>query len=291
MPKRTKLDKEISRALKNTRNKVYRLKQAGASDDILRRYDPRTNGSDTQQYYAMFRQGNLTGSQKRAFLRRLKEFNATRVDARKLVGEENYLPPTLVRRFNVLQREVNRAANLHRQNVIKSAGGEKKALYYNESYPQGRKLSEADDFDARNIWRELNDLHRKTGFANKNILKRAIKSLEVRLADLEGFDERMANWKQVAENKLRANNEDDKADAIRDMSLEQFRQMSVLTDFNAQMELFQYSTNEPASTDEYKQALIENERARRRGQLEAPDDLVDYARGAIDRYIAIYSRK
>lgn len=291
MAKRTKLDKEISRALKNTRNKVYRLKQAGASDDILRRYDPRTNGSDTQQYYAMFREGNLTGSQKRAFLRRLKEFNATRVDARKLVGEERYLPPTMVRRFNALQREVNRAANLQRQNIIKSAGGEKKALYYNESYPQGRKLSEADDFDARNIWRELYVIHRKTGFANKKILKRAIKSLEVRLADLEGFDERMQNWKQVAENKLRVNNEIAKADAIRDMSLEQFRQMSVLTDFNAQMELFQYPTNEPASTDDYKQALIENERARRRGQLEASEEMVDYASGAIGRYIEIYLRK
>ena len=108
---------------------------------------------------------------------------------------------------------------------------------------------------------------------------------------MEGFDERLLNWKQVAENKLRANNEIAKADAIRDMSLEQFRQMSVLTDFNAQMELFQYPKDEPASTDEYKQALIENERARRRGQLEAPDDMVDYARGAIGRYIAIYSRK
>ena len=291
MAKRTKLDKEISRALKNTRNKVYRLKQAGASDDILRRYDPRTNGSDTQQYYVMYRQGNINGSQKRAFLRRLKEFNATRVDARKLVGEENYLPPTMVRRFNALQREVNRAANLQRQNIIKSAGGEKKAVYYNESYPQGRKLSEADAFDARNIWRELYDIHRQTGFANKKILKRAIKSLETRLSDLEGFDERMSNWKQVAENKLRANNEIAKADAIRDMSLEQFRQMCVLTDFNAQMEVYQYPKTEPASTDEYKQALIENERARRRGQLEVPDDMVDYAREAIGRYIGIYSRK
>lgn len=291
MAKRTKLDKEISRALKNTRNKVYRLKQAGASDDILRRYDPRTNGSDTQQYYAMYRQGNINGSQKRAFLQRLKEFNATRVDARKLVGEENYLPPTMVRRFNAIQREVNRAANLQRQNIIKSAGGEKKAVYYNESYPQGRKLSEADAFDARNIWRELYGIHRQTGFANKKILKRAIKSLETRLSDLEGFDERMSSWKQAAENKLRANNEIAKADAIRDMSLEQFRQMSVLTDFNAQMELYQYPKTEPASTDEYKQALIENERARRRGQLEVPDDMVDYARGAIGRYIGIYSRK
>lgn len=291
MARRTKLDKEISRALKNTRNKVYRLKQAGASDDILRRYDPRTNGSDTQQYYAMFREGNLTGSQKRAFLRRLKEFNATRVDARKLVGEENYLPPTMVRRFNALQREVNRAASLQRQNIIKSAGGEKKAMYYNESHPHGRKLSEADAFDQRHIWRELNDIHRQTGFANKKILKRAIKSLETRLSDLEGFDERLANWKQVAENKLRANNEIAKADAIRDMTLEQFRQMSVLTDFNAQMEAFQYPTSEPASTDEYKQALIENERARRRGQLEVPEDVVKYARSAIDRYIGIYSRK
>mgnify|MGYP001221493631 CR=1 FL=1 len=108
---------------------------------------------------------------------------------------------------------------------------------------------------------------------------------------MEGFDERLANWKQVAENKLRANNEIAKADAIRDMTLEQFRQMSVLTDFNAQMELFQYPTSEPASTDEYKQALIENERARRRGQLEAPDDVVKYARSAIDRYIGIYFRK
>ena len=291
MPKRTALDKEISRALKNTRNKVYRLKQAGASDDVLRRYDPRTNGSDTQQYYAMFRQGNLTGSQKRAFLRRLKEFNATRVNARKLVGDENYLPPTMVRRFNALQREVNRAANLHRQNIVKSAGGEKKAVYYNESYPQGRKLSEADAFDQRHIWRELNEIHRQTRFPNKKILKRAITSLETRLSDLEGFDERMANWKEVAENKLRANNEIAKADAIRDMSLEQFRQMSVLTDFNAQMEVYHYPTTEPASTDEYQQALIENERARRRGQLEAPDDVVKYARGAIDRYISIYSRK
>lgn len=291
MAKRTTLDKEISRALKNTRNKVYRLKQAGASDDVLRRYDPRTNGSDTQQYYAMFRQGNLTGSQKRAFLRRLKEFNSTRVDARKLVGEENYLPPTMVRRFNALQREVNRAANMHRQNVIKSAGGEKKAVYYNESYPQGRKLSEADAFDHRQIWRELNEIHRQTRFPNKKILKRAITSLETRLSDLEGFDERLANWKQVAENKLRANNENAMADAIRDMSLEQFRQMSVLTDFNVQMEAYQYPKNEPASTDEYKQALIENERARRRGQLEVPDDMVDYARGAIGRYIGIYSRK
>lgn len=291
MPKRTKLDQEISRALKNTRNKVYRLKQAGASDDILRRYDPRTNGSDTQQYYAMFRQGNLTGSQKRAFLRRLKEFNATRVDARKLVGEDNYLPPTMVRRFNALQREVNRVASLQRQNVIKSAGGEKKAVYYNESYPQGRKLSEADDFDARNIWRELYEIHRQTRFPNKKILKRAITSLETRLSDLEGFDERLADWKQAAENKLRANNEIAKADDIRDMSLEQFRQMSVLTDFNAQMEVFQYPVKEPASTDEYKQALIENERARRRGQLEVPEDVVKYARSAIDRYISIYSRK
>jgi hypothetical protein len=291
MHKRTALDKEISRALKNTRNKVYRMRQAGASDDVLRRYDPRTNGSDTQQYYALFRQGNLTGSQKRAFLRRLKEFNATRVNARALVGEENYLPPSMVRRFNALQREVNRAANLHRQNIVKSAGGEKKAVYYNESYPQGRKLSEADEFDARHIWRELHDIHRQTRFPNKKILKRAITSLEVRLADLEGFDERLANWKQVAENKLRANNEIAKADAIRDMSVEQFRQMSVLTDFNAQMEVLQYPVNEPASTDEYKQALIENERARRRGQLEAPEDVVKYARGAIDRYISIYSRK
>ena len=233
----------------------------------------------------------MTGSQKRAFLRRLKEFNATRVNARALVGEENYLPPTMVRRFNALQREVNRAASLHRQNVIKSAGGEKKALYYNESYPQGRKLSEADDFDARHIWRELHDIHRQTRFPNKKVLKRAITSLETRLSDLEGFDERLANWKQVAENKLRANNENGMADAIRDMSLEQFRQMSVLTDFNVQMEAYQYPKDEPASTDEYKQALIENERARRRGQLEVPDDMVDYARGAIDRYIGIYSRK
>lgn len=258
--KRTALDRQLSSALKNTRNKVYRLRKKGASDATVQAFDPRTNGGRTQQYYEQWRRGKLTGSQKRAFLRQLQAFNAERVDYRTISKQGDFLPVEKVAEFYDVLRQSNREAARLRRNATRRNGG-KEARFYSESYPEGKPIRELDEFDAKKAWRNIWPVERKKPFPNERALERAITAARERLESLQNYDERMQHWHEVAVNKLRANGQDERADAVQALTPIEFANLAQLTDFNALMEAYQY----PEDTDTGMMILRDDAKENRAG--------------------------
>lgn len=111
--KRTELDKQISRAQKNARNKLYRIRQNGAIND--EEFDPRVSQAELK---------HMNGSQKKAYLNKLELFNNR---ANKVIvqpGNGIAIPETKLKEYRQAELELNAARILRRAGIeeaVKSA--------------------------------------------------------------------------------------------------------------------------------------------------------------------------
>lgn len=103
--KRTALDKEISRAQKNTRAKLYRLRKRGAAN--------------TDELSPIESTKDMNGSQKAAYLRRLKRFNER---SNSFVVQENNvaIPKQKLEEFRKAEAKANAARMEFRNKIIKA---------------------------------------------------------------------------------------------------------------------------------------------------------------------------
>ena len=106
---RTALDKQISRAQKNARNKLYRIRQAGAIN--TEEFDPRVSQQELK---------GMNGSQKKAYLRKLELFNARHNKI--IVQPQNgvAIPETKLKAYRQAELEVNAARILRRAQIEES---------------------------------------------------------------------------------------------------------------------------------------------------------------------------
>lgn len=110
---RTELDKQISRAQKNARNKLYRIRQNGAINS--EEFDPRVSQVELKQ---------MNGSQKKAYLKKLELFNSR---ANKVIvqpGNGIAIPETKLKEYRQAELELNAARILRRAGIeeaVKSA--------------------------------------------------------------------------------------------------------------------------------------------------------------------------
>lgn len=103
--KRTALDIEISKAQKNARNKLYRLRRRGATN--------------TAEISPIESTAGMNGAQKAAYLRRLKRFNAR---SNSYVVQENNVAITrkTLEEYRKAESEANKVRMEFRANIIKS---------------------------------------------------------------------------------------------------------------------------------------------------------------------------
>lgn len=106
---RTELDKQISRAQKNARNKLYRIRQAGAIN--TEEFDPRVSQQELK---------GMNGSQKKAYLRKLELFNKRQNKI--IVQPQNgvAIPETKLKAYRQAELEVNAARLLRRAQIEES---------------------------------------------------------------------------------------------------------------------------------------------------------------------------
>jgi len=106
---RTALDKQISRAQKNARNKLYRIRQAGAIN--TEEFDPRVSQQELK---------GMNGSQKKAYLRKLELFNKRQNKI--IVQPQNgvAIPETKLKAYRQAELEVNAARILRRAAIEES---------------------------------------------------------------------------------------------------------------------------------------------------------------------------
>ena len=103
--KRTALDKEISKAQKNARNKLYRLRRRGAAN--------------TAELSPIESTAGMNGAQKAAYLRRLKRFNERSNSY--IVQENNVaIPRKTLEEYRKAESEANKVRMEFRANIIKS---------------------------------------------------------------------------------------------------------------------------------------------------------------------------
>lgn len=107
--KRTELDKKISRAQKNARNKLYRLRVKGAINTD--EFDPRASAAELKA---------MNGSQKRAYLRKLELFNSRGNKVIVQPGNGIAIPETKLKAYRQAEIEVNAARILRRAAVEES---------------------------------------------------------------------------------------------------------------------------------------------------------------------------
>lgn len=103
--KRTALDIEISKAQKNARNKLYRLRRRGATN--------------TAELSPIESTAGMNGAQKAAYLRRLKRFNER---SNSYVVQENNvaIPRKTLEEYRAAESEANKLRMEFRANIIKS---------------------------------------------------------------------------------------------------------------------------------------------------------------------------
>lgn len=261
--KQTKTDRELSAALKSARQKVYRLKKAGASAEELARIDPRRS-----LYGDMKRDGRLTnGAQKRAYIKQLREF-ASRDNRYIVTLDGSVIESADVARYTSAERKANDAKRAVQKRMRKLGGPTPKI--YNSSFPEGVPVKDLSSAQIRvNYYRDYATSRHRAPFSSREAFERAIKAQNAAYDEAVYYDQRLQNFRMSLINRLHENFQDELAEAIRSMSDAQFEFATVYTDIN-----------EMSLTLHYKSKMLDEGRA-------INEDVFDNSRRGIESAIRI----
>lgn len=273
--KRTALDIEISKAQKNARNKLYRLRRRGATN--------------TAELSPIESTAGMNGSQKAAYLRRLKRFNER---SNSYVVQENNvaIPKRTLEEYRKAESEANRVRMEFRAKIIKSretgakrfisqlqkaADAERKrvmeAQRTGKPYRPDKKnldilrkvgavprayadrditldvmqfaLAQSDRvmrIERQGKFADIMPFIMKEDFASVQAAEREIRAAKEAKQDIRDARKHYASWKEGIAAKMTANGYGDLTDEIRGLSNSQMDWLHYFTEFDELTSQFKY---------------------------------------------------
>lgn len=235
--KRTKLDREISRVQKNTRNKIYRFRVKGVSEEDIARIDPRRSTK------------GMTTAEKRAYLKELQTFNGRDTGytaGQDGLGNVGVVPTPLVRQYYAEERRAN-AYKQRLQSAAKRRYGKKPVVL------DGRAMTPAEYAEGHSmgvINQELAyargylaPVKRKYGFSSEAQARRAIESQRSAIERASMVDSNLLNYKNAIINKMESENAPvEVVVRVRNLTLNQLQYLYYNTDFSSDVETFHYQS-------------------------------------------------
>lgn len=232
--RRTKLDQEISRVQKNTRNKLYRIRVKGATN--VDEFDPRLPVSEILK---------MTGSQKTAYLRRLRQFNQRSNSFYVQPQNGVALPMGDYARYKAAEQRAN-DARLALRKAIEDVASEYDLM----------DISDDPDFAAwtttrfdtpydiyipqTNKFHDLVPVHMKAGFPSVSSLKRETERAEKSLTIIERHRKQYRSWKKGIRNKMNENGFGALGKRISNLTNAQIDWLHYYTDFDQLVSNFRY---------------------------------------------------
>lgn len=235
--KRSNLDVEISRVQKNTRNKIYRFRKKGLSEEDIAEIDPRRSTK------------GMTTAEKRAYLRQLQTFNGRETGytvGADYTGNVGAVPTSLVREYQREQRRTNELKRKTRDAAMRRYGnlpvmrkGEQMSMdEYNERFGQWVANSELG-YDRG----YMAPVVRQYGFSSVGQVKRAIESQRRAYERVREVDRNLANYKQSIINKMGEEGAPvDVITRVRNLTLNQLQYIYYNTDFASLVSSFHYQS-------------------------------------------------
>ena len=273
--KRTALDIEISKAQKNARNKLYRLRRRGATN--------------TAELSPIESTAGMNGSQKAAYLRRLKRFNER---SNSYVVQENNvaIPRRTLEEYRAAESEANRVRMEFRAKIIqarekgakrfiselsKAADAERKrvmeAQRTGKPYHPDKKnleimrkvgavpkayadrditldvmqfaLAQSDRvmrIERQGKFADIMPFIMKEDFASVQAAEREIQAAKEAKQDIRDARKHYASWKEGIAAKMAANGYGDLTDEIRGLSNSQMDWLHYFTEFDELASEFKY---------------------------------------------------
>lgn len=232
--KRTDLDKTISRLQKNARNKIYRLRKAGASAEELEAIDPRRSTR------------GMNGSQKAAYARRLERFNARSngyVMSEDYFGNKALIPRPLIDAYRAAERETNKVIRKVKERAIRMYGSRD---FFSSGDTQGKPKEEWDRIYGPMRQSSYNagyleEVHREYGFGSVEAVKRAIAGVKGKIDKLRKVDNNLTNYKRYIVNKMESEGAAPEAvRAVKSLTKSQLQYLYFNSDFSDVVSVYQY---------------------------------------------------
>lgn len=232
--KRTDLDKTISRLQKNARNKIYRLRRAGASDEDIAAIDPRRPTKD------------MNGSQKAAYARALARFNArdnAYTVSEDYFGNRGLIPAGLIKRYREVEASVNKTIRQVQDRAIKLYGGKP---YISSTDVEGKTKEEWERVygpmrqSAYNAG-YLEEVHRQYGFGSVRAVQNAIESVKKKITKIRQIDNNLSNYKKYIVNRMTSDGADPRTiKAVKSLTKSQLQYLYFNSDFSTIVQTYQY---------------------------------------------------
>lgn len=232
--KRTDLDKTISRLQKNARNKIYRLRRAGASDEDIASIDPRRSTK------------GMNGSQKAAYARALARFNArdnAYTVSEDYFGNRGLIPKGLIKRYREVEASVNKTIRQVQDRAIKLYGGKP---YISSTDVEGKTKEEWERVygpmrqSAYNAG-YLEEVHRQYGFGSVRAVQNAIESVKKKITKIRQIDNNLSNYKKYIVNRMTSDGADPRTiRAVKSLTKSQLQYLYFNSDFSTIVQTYQY---------------------------------------------------
>lgn len=232
--KRTDLDKTISRLQKNARNKIYRLRRAGASDEDIAAIDPRRSTK------------GMNGSSKAAYARALARFNArdnAYTVSEDYFGNRGLIPKGLIKRYREVEASVNKTIRQVQDRAIKLYGSKP---YISSTDVDGKTKEEWERVygpmrqSAYNAG-YLEEVHRQYGFGSVRAVQNAIESVKKKITKIRQIDNNLSNYKKYIVNRMTSDGADPRAiRAVKSLTKSQLQYLYFNSDFSTIVQTYQY---------------------------------------------------
>lgn len=257
--KRTQLDREISKALKNTRNKLYRLRQKGATNTV--ELDPRLPQSIRK---------TMNGAQKRAYLRQLQDFNS-RNNRVILQANKVAVPYDKLIQYRLAEARANVAKGLLRQGIERNVQKELAKNPELKELSQGvesnifnaaRFTQEGDIYVPQNTkYHDIQPVVMRVGFPSLEELERATKQHKESTKIIKSNRKRYASYKKGISAKLEAEGYPKIAKQVRALTNAQMDWLHYFTDFDAEVANYHYPREYEGGRSRLKDSEMETSTA------------------------------
>ena len=232
--KRTDLDKTISRLQKNARNKIYRLRRAGASDEDIAAIDPRRSTK------------GMNGSQKAAYARALARFNArdnAYTVSEDYFGNRGLIPTRLIKSYREVEASVNKTIRQVQSRAVKLYGSKP---YISSTDVEGKTKEEWERVygpmrqSAYNAG-YLEEVHRQYGFGSVRAVQNAIESVKKKITKIRQIDNNLSNYKKYIVNRMTSDGADPRTiKAVKSLTKSQLQYLYFNSDFSTIVQTYQY---------------------------------------------------